>query len=208
MNYQEAFAVVNRENRTYIVTENGVKTKKRLFVSANNNLCEFKKRSTRYGYVLTPEIVERWKSVEPEQPKQATNLVLKFKRYAQKASFTNTWLRKVMEADETESPYENRITTGTEIDGKIISLDAIAKQYGYIVDAFRNALKNRIGYESGRFRFRGYDCSLCLRVVNADDGYYKRGDVCGYFNMEFKDRGNGYYYNLINDENFIGYDVD
>lgn len=125
-----------------------------------------------------------------------------------KATFTNPYIRKCLKADPAKSPYENSITTGTAIDGQLISLDAIARVAPFEVRRFRQALKEKTEYHSCRFEFRGYEGSLAVAVGSDDNGYLQNGDVAGYFNKERKGCLNGFYYLLINDNYFIGYDID
>ena len=132
----------------------------------------------------------------------------KFKRYAARATFPSAFIRKCLAADTSKGCYENRLTTGTRIDGEIISLNAIERFSPYSVRQFRKALKERRNYNSGRFEFRGYDGSLWIEIAEQDDGYNRKGDVMAGFNKEYRDCGNGYYYNLIDDEHFIGADID
>lgn len=73
---------------------------------------------------------------------------------------------------------------------------------------FREALKERRDYNSHRFDFRGYDGSLWLKVIEKDDGYYNIGDIAAGFSKEYRGCVNGYYYLLIDDEHFIGADID
>lgn len=51
--------------------------------------------------------------------------VLKYKKLARLATYTNAWLRQIADADPEKSLFENHITTGTTIDGKCIRLSTI-----------------------------------------------------------------------------------
>lgn len=136
-------------------------------------------------------------------------MVNKYQREANNNGFTNPFLRKIAAADPTKSLYENGITTGTSIDGQIISLAAVQKWCGdYTMNRFREAVKNRMPFSSGRFNFRGYDGSLWVEVFDKDDGYHRKGDLTAGFSKEYRNCGNGYYYLLINEEHFIGCDID
>ncbi len=57
-------------------------------------------------------------------------MILKYQKLARLATHTNDWLRKIAAADLEKSLYENRITTGTAIDGKCIRLSTIEKYCG------------------------------------------------------------------------------
>ena len=130
------------------------------------------------------------------------NQTEKFIRKAKLATFTNDYIRKCIASDPAKSPYENGLSTGVPIEGKIITLKSFGKQYPWIEEQFRDALKERRQYRSGRVRFRGYDATLELWQNGIE------GDISGSLSLEYKDCGNGYYYMLVNDDEFIGYDID
>ena len=207
MDYQDATAILNRNSGVFdIITPHG-KERRRLFLSAQGNICEFSRRSKTKGYPIDIEIIEGWSDLT-RVVRSETDIVAKFRRYASRATFPSQFIRKCLEADPTKSCYENRLTTGTRIDGEIISLKAIERYAPYAVQEFRKALKERHDYNSHRFDFRGYDGSLWLKVVEKDNGYYKAGDIAAGFSKEYRGCGNGYYYSLIDDEHFIGTDID
>ena len=98
--------------------------------------------------------------------------------------------------------YENRITTGTAIDGKCIRLSTIEKYCGsWDMQRFRQAMKNKEKFSTLRFDFCGYDGTLWCEPRD-------NGDMAAGFSKEYRNCGNGYYYLLINDEFVIGYDID
>ena len=66
---------------------------------------------------------------------------------------------------------------------------------------FKAAVRKCEDFHSFRFDFCGYGGSLW--VNRKGDGKVTAG-----FSKEYRGYGNGYYYLLINDETFIGYDVD
>ena len=207
MDYQAVAEIINRNSGLYtIITDKGSE-KKRLFLSAQGNVCEFAPRSRKRGYALPLNVVESWRSIEEVQRNEA-DTVAKFRRYAARASFPSAFVRKCLAADTTKDCYENRLTTGTRIDGEIISLNAIERYAPGYVRAFRKALMERREYHSCRFDFRGYDGSLWIEIAEKDDNYYRKGDVKAGFNKEYRGCGNGYYYSLIDDEHFIGTDID
>lgn len=207
MDYQAAAEIINRNSGLYtIITDKGSE-KKRLFLSAQGNVCEFAPRSRKRGYAIPLNVVESWRSIEEVQRNEA-DTVAKFRRYAARASFPSAFVRKCLAADTTKDCYENRLTTDTRIDGEIISLNAIERYAPYSVREFRKALMERREYHSCRFDFRGYDGSLWIEIAEKDDNYYRKGDVKAGFNKEYRGCGNGYYYSLIDDEHFIGTDID
>lgn len=187
--------------------------KRRLFINRNSNeigiiAIGMKKR----GYIFNS-----WSSIEKiylpnkkltEQDLQK-KLVLKYQKMAAKATFINSFIRKVINADLNKSLYENNITTGVSIEGEVISLGAVRKWCGTaIYDLFKEALQNKTNYESSRFNFRGYDGSLWVSAYKEGDTYLKPGEVAAGLSKEYRGCVNGYYYLLINDNNFIGYDID
>ncbi len=207
MEYQEAISIVKGKSGHYdIKTASGVE-RKRLFVSDGENLCEFAPRSRKRGYPVGVNIVEDWQTLSPAAPKER-NIVDKFRKYALKATFPSAFIRKCISADPEKDCYENGLTTGTRIDGEIISLEAIGKFAPWVVDEFRRSLMERKDYTSCRFDFRGYDGTLWIRIADKDNDYYREGDVAAGFSKEYRGCGNGYYYTLIDDDHFIGTDID
>ncbi|HJI18521.1 MULTISPECIES: hypothetical protein [Bacteroidales] len=150
------------------------------------------------------------KSKPVESPEEINyKMVNKYQREAKKAGFTNPFIRHIAEAVPTKSLFENNITTGNRIDGQIISLQAVREWCGEgTYRCFCEAVKNHTPYHSGRFNFRGYDGSLWVEVYDKDDGYHQAGDLNAGFSKEYRDCLNGYYYLLVNERTFIGYDVD
>lgn len=181
--------------------------RRRLFLSQNDVVCEFAPRSRKRGYPIEGRIIADWTGLSPHT-RDESDIVAKFKRYAARATFPSAFIRKCLVADTSKSCYENRLTTGTRIDGEIISLKAIERFSPYSAYEFRKALKERKPYHSGRFEFRGYDGSLWLEIAEQDGSYYRKGDVKAGFSKEYRGCGNGYYYSLIDDEHFIGTDID
>jgi hypothetical protein len=178
--------------------------KRRLFIAREDDICMVRKGEMNWG-----DSFSDWEGItkiyfpknENEENEQNLKLVEKYRREASKATFTNDFIRDCLSADANKSLYENRITTGNRIDGKIISLASIAERKPYAIKEFQEAMKKCINSRSCRFSFRGYECSLHVTVN-------EQNEAMGSFAMEYKNCGNGYYYLLINDENFIGYDID
>lgn len=158
-----------------------------------------------------------WNGIEkilwpaPAEDPAETNrcLIRKFQREAAKAGFTSPFIRKIQHADYSKGLYENGITTGTRIDGQIITLEAVRKWCGEMTyRSFCEAVKNRTPYHSERFDFRGYDGSLWVEPCDKNDDYHQAGDLNAGFSKEYRGCGNGYYYLLINEQTFIGCDID
>lgn len=136
------------------------------------------------------------------------HLILKYQREAAKAGFTNPFIRNIQNADYGKSLYENGITTGTRIDGQIITLEAVRKWCGErIYRNFCEAVRNHTPFHSAQFDFRGYNGSLWVEPSDKDDGYQQAGDLKAGFSKEFRGSACGYYYLLINEQTFIGYDT-
>lgn len=167
---------------------------------------------SKRGYLFS-----QWASIEricyPRSEEHAKEkerkLVLKYQREAAKATFTNQFLRKIKDADVSKSLYENGITTGNSIDGQTISLDSIRRWCGdHVYFMFKQALRERRCYDSSRFNFRGFDGTLWVEPFQKGDTYPQSEDVTAGFSKEYRNCANGFYYLLINDDKFIGCDVD
>lgn len=203
---------------------------RRLFVATNGVLCYFTKGKKRSGYQFTEDmfnlVIEfnapKGEKTEDEQIKAQYNRIVKYKKLAIVATFTNRFIENCKKLPDFESwlkdkitpsypedaqprqkcLYDLGITTGNGIDGKVISIDRIAKQYPYYAQRLREAIKNQSeGTICTNTPFAGYDMSLSTAKKET-------GEFMGYLSLEYKGCGNGYYYLLINDDNFIGYDVD
>jgi len=231
MNYEQLHEAVKNGSIIGAVDTNGKKD--RFFIS-DNGLCRFKPRSSRRGYCVCESDLARYSQFIPSKPPPTSDeklrkeyrIIEKYKRMAGEASFTNHFIRDCLElpdfdawrkdlvepnsweSDKEPRPktlYELHITTGTTIDGKVISLNRIAKKYPREIEQLRESIRNRSAgaFITGRWaKFAGYDISIETEY-NA-----QTGDFRGFLSLEYAGCGNGYYYLLINDKNFIGYDVD
>lgn len=202
----------NRQIREAILT-NGERV--RIFFSTNGFLCRYKKGSRKYGWRLRENDIERLvetnKRPEKSVDEKTFRLISKFRKEALKATFTNDFIRDCIGlpktfdewvADGKKTPYEYHITTGCKITGDLVSIDSISKKFNTNYrEMIKEAIKGQKNFTTGRFDYNGYDGSIELRK---DDGE----DFRGFFSKEFRGCGNGYYYLLINDNYFIGYDVD
>ena len=126
MKYEDVSAILYRNHGVFDITTPFGTQRRRLFLSTESKVCEFAKRSRRRGYPIQPNEIKCWLSIS-KVTKPTTNIVAKFQRYASRATFPSAFVRKCLEADPTKDCYENRLTTGTRIDGEIISLDAISR---------------------------------------------------------------------------------
>lgn len=207
MNYQAVKEIIGNNFGLYKIVTPQQTERRRLFVSIQGNICEFAPRSRKRGHIIMPETIDNWLNIE-KVVKSDTNIVNKFIRYASTASFASEFVRRCLAADPSKSCFENRLSTGTRIDGEIISLTAIARFAPWEVERFRKALHERKDFRSCRFDFRGYDASLWIEIVKEDNAFLRKGDVRAGFCKEYRDSCHGYYYTLVNDEYFIGNDID
>lgn len=162
----------------------------------NGNSCVIvlKPRSKRHGYRLDWGWVVK---IGLERNREAENQTPKFIKEASKADFTNCFIEKCLAANPEIGPYKNGLTTGVPIEGKCIGTKAVEKDFPYLMQTFWERFNAKEEWHSYRERWRGYDMSLWT----SKDG--RAG-----LNMEYLDCGNGYYYELINREKFIGVDID
>ena len=183
--------------------------KRKMFITQNDTICMVHKGRRNWGNPFSDwEGISKIYFPETEGEKER-KMVEKYRREASKATFTNPFIRDCLKADVSKSLYENNITTGNSIDGKIITLSSIRNTIGNgEALRFQRAVMYGVNYRSYRFPFRGYEATLEVAAVQQSSESHNAGDVMGYLSVEYKGTGNGYYYLLINDENFIGYDVD
>jgi len=179
--------------------------RRRLFINRGDGrigIVAIGKRKRGYVFNEWNTIEKVFYETETDRAELERKRVLKYQKLAKSASFSNSWLRDIAKADTTKSLYENRITTGNDLDGKCIRLATIGKHCGSReVQLFREAVRKREIYHSPRFDFCGYDGTLWCEPKD-------NGDIMAGFSKEFRNCGNGYYYLLINDDTFIGYDID
>lgn len=194
----------NPENPTRLCVQIDGK-RRRLFINRDDGgigILGIGKRKRGFVFTNWQSIEKIFYPVQTSEEERNRKLVLKYQRLAQSASFTNDWLADIAKADPAKSLYENHITTGTRIDGQCIRLSTLEKYAGsYLMADFKAAVRKCEDFHSYRFNFCGYDGSLW--VNRKGDGKVTAG-----FSKEYRGYGNGYYYLLINDETFIGYDVD
>jgi hypothetical protein len=194
----------NPKNPTRLCVQIGGK-RRRLFINRDEGrigILAIGKRKRGYIFTDWQSIEKVFYPVQTNEEELNRKLVLKYQRLAKSASFSNDWLADIAKADPAKSLYENHITTGTRIDGKCIRLSTVEKYAGvYLMADFKVAVRKCEDFHSYRFDFCGYDGSLW---VNRKDN----GKVAAGFSKEYRGYGNGYYYLLINDDTFIGYDVD
>lgn len=230
-NYDELYKAVESKEIVAAIRKDGKKD--RLFVATNGNLCKFIPKSSRRGVKIYSQDFDNYvKFIEAPAPKTGAeqeaamekriyNDIAKYRRMAMTASFTNEfiesckklpasfdeWKKDIVTEEygkvclpRVKNLFDYSITTGNKIDGVVISLKRIEKQYKHIVERIREAIKNQTkGNICSRYQFAGYEMSI---EAYGDTEWQMS------LSLEYKGCGNGYYYLLINDENFIGYDVD
>ena len=187
----------------------------RVFLSEGGSLCQFRGKSTRRGFIMdignVAELLEGKPAAEIDIDKRTYKQVAKFLKQAKKAKFKNDFINDCLAlpdtfekwvADGKKSAYEYHITTGCSVTGDLISIETIAKHMpDYCREGFLNAIKEHFNYSTSRFPFLGYEASIQLKKE-------ENGEFRGWLSKEYKDCGNGYYFLLINEDYFIGYDKD
>ena len=228
MTYTELHTAV--ENKEIVSAKTKEGKVYRLFNATNGLLCYFPPRRSRVGYKVSYELFETFVSFQGKKEplseeaklKKQYNEIAKYKRLASTSTISNSWIEDCKNLPDFETwkndkstgrlndaeprpktLFDLHITTGNKIDGKVISLSRIAKEYPRVIEQLRQGIKEKKATGNLIFggRFAGYDMSISLEQK-------ENGELFGYLSLEYKGCGNGYYYMLINDENFIGYDVD
>lgn len=158
----------------------------------------------KYGRLFTD-----WDKIEKiYRPQSEEELTVRYVKEAGKANFTNPYIRKCLQASPVLSPYDNGLSTGNAIDGQRIKLSTIEKQCGTdVIEAFLRAIEMKQEFHSTRFDFNGYDGTLWVAPHQDNSNYTQPGDVQAGFNKEYKGCANCYYYLLVNQTTFVGYDV-
>jgi predicted DNA-binding antitoxin AbrB/MazE fold protein len=206
----EQIEAIKNRKITEVVLKNGKKV--RIFITTSGELCQYLKGSRRYGVLLDEANIERL-----IEPKKIDNdllnykIISKFRKEALKATFNNSFIADCISLpdnfdkwvkDGKKSPYQYGITTGCKITGQLVSVESIVKKLSlYYKERIKEAIKNKTEFRTGRFDYNGYDGSISFEIK-------ENGEWWGYFSKEYRNTCNGYYYLLINDEYFIGYDID
>lgn len=164
-------------------------------VNGNSFAIVLTPRSKKHGYQLMwGNVVKIWREKTEE-----VNMTGKFIREARKASFSNSFIRDCLKADPSKSPCLNRLSTGVPIEGQLVSLERIDRMCWGFLEQWKKCWEEK---RDGRwtFDFCGYDGSVELA--------WRDGEPYAWLNKEYRGCGNGYYYLLVNDKYFIGYDID
>jgi hypothetical protein len=217
---QQLISDVKERKVKNIVLEDGRTL--RLFVNQNewsgSTLCHYKERSSRRGYQVEDSQLLKITKInynkvkgELDDVKNNFKIISKYRKMAELATFSNSFIELCLALPKTleeyveqgkKTLYDYGITTGCGVDGKVISINRIEKQYRNVAQKIREAIadKKDVGTICSRYNFAGYEMSI---EIHNDNGVFR-----GFLSLEYKNCGNGYYYLLINDDNFIGYDVD
>lgn len=223
MDYKEIFNYVLENykdcNYQFIVTINGVKTKKRLFISANSYLCEFKKNSRKRGEILFD--VEGWQSISVQKASEKS----KYDRLMNTAKKAVSYMEKSGLWPCFKADLELLINTDRSIIEDVIEKDwdgymAFKKEHSlsicgdmffnlievgiktvkydkYLRENQMNSIKKSIETKTN-YRLswtNGYDNSIEVRNEN--------DCLKGWYSEEYRGCGNGYYYFLIDEKHVL-----
>ena len=219
MTFQELHEAVEKKEIISATTKD--KRKYRLFHANNGVLAYFGKGKSRSGSRVSFDIFSTFEKFQyakvltdeqkdEQRDKKYFNLIAKFRRLAAKAKFTNEFIVNCLELPETieqwvedgkKSLFEYHVTTGSACDGKVISIERIAKKNKYTAESLRRAIENKTSdIICSRRNFAGYEMTIETKSY---------GDMFKvWLSLEYKGQLNGHYYVLINENEFIGIDTD
>ena len=146
--------------------------RRRLFYNRDQNICGIigiGRRRYGFGFGDWDNIEKIFKPAPDKDPEEINRrLIRKFQREAAKAGFTSPFIRKIQHADYSKDLYKNGITTGTSIDGQIITLEAVRKWCGKTTLSARPSKTARrsirVGLISAATTVR-YGWSLAIRTM-------------------------------------------
>lgn len=203
---------------THIIIE-GVKHK--LTISKIGTLCYIPSKTRVKPMFITNEMLEKpfelvWAekkvNVIEEKKRKIYNAILKYRTYALKSEnikYAQDCINKIPATFEEwlkqgePSLYDLMLISepSLSIEGKVITIEGIEIQYPEIAKSTLDAIKNKTEYRSEAVRFRGYDMTVQITVTDDDQ-------ILGCVMLEFVGRNKSYNYMLINENCFIGYDID
>ena len=232
MTIKDVIAVVEGSGyKKFKVITNVLKTEyKRLFVSANGVLCEYKKGSKRYGYPLHEFDVCNWSNVTPyfvDDLTKVKNFMTKIVNYLNKSGlWTN--IKKDYEVilaqgddfliDLLNSDYTDRRDKLHKL-ALSLGLESLSLHCDEIIYSAKKGIKN-VNYNKYEKEIvkqivkdainnckrtqhkwrKGYDNSIEIAMHN---------DVlCGWYCEEYKNCGNGHYYLLLDECHAFFYEHD
>lgn len=220
MTFQELHEAVEKKEIISATTKD--KRKYRLFHANNGALAYFGKGKSRSGNRVTFDIFSTFEKFQytevltdeqkkEKQDKKTFNLIAKFRKLAAKAKFTNDFIVDCLALPETfeqwvkdgkKDLFEYHITTGSGCDGKVVTIDRIARTDKYIAEKLRQAIEHKMTDSIWRrFKFAGYEASIETKL-------YENGMFKAWLSLEYAGCANGHYYILINENEFIGIDTD
>lgn len=220
LSYSEIVSIISSAyTKKFIVTfTDGTKKEMRLFVSAGNAICEYKKRSRRYGYYIS---VSDFENVEPVINKVSQiqifrrnlNNVIKY------LSKSGLWYPMLATAMHINNLSDDEIMAIKSYDSFLEWSKSNPKFHWFGEDCWdrmftRDAIKT-VNYQTSNREIctsivkkhidnkqnyyqqwrKGYDNSLELNFTNQ----YPRG----WYSEEYKDCGNGHYYFLLDEKHVL-----
>jgi hypothetical protein len=222
MKAQEVFDIVEKATtKEFKVIINGKVEKKRLFISINNDVCEYKKGSRRYGYRLYDYDVMNWESVTPYQTKITD--VVKVRNYMNKVvkyltasglwaniredyeiilSLTDDVLDDIIHSSWTDQRDKlQKIATEMGKDKLSFHCDGIiytAKKGIKSVNYDTHSKMTDISMvESGIKQGKLYNHKWHKGYDNSVEVKTNGDIICGWYSEEYKGCGNGHYYLLL-----------
>lgn len=213
MDYVKAYLLIHGNNgKKFIITDmNGNKTTKRLFISVQDNICEFAHRSRKKGYILDVDNIADIKlyiSTKTELDYFRRNLSNVIK-YLSNSGLWQPILNGAIHLsslsdDEIKSikDYTKYYEYNKENNIKFWSYDCFLSLFGKraiktinlhrfqkdeILSRIADAIKNKRNY-AHKWQ-KGYDNSIELN--------FDRDISCGWYCEEYRGCGNGHYYFLL-----------
>lgn len=232
MTRQEIIAIVeNAKTKDFNVFVNGKTEKKRLFVSSSGDLCEYIKRSKRYGYPLNDYQLCSWESITPcKQTDDLTKIKNFMKKVVKYLNQSGMWSNIkedyeiiLAQGDDFLTDLINSSWTNKrdKLHKLAVSLgrDSLSFHCDSIVDTARKGIKS-VNYD--RYTKEIYKPILKDAITNKKTSQYAwrkgydnsievgmREDVfCGWYSEEYRGCGNGHYYLLLDDCHAYFYEND
>lgn len=182
-----------------------------LYTSSSGSVCYYKGKSRSKGFILKNSDITGFERyilpVRDIDKITKFRLISKFRKYAEKSQYTNAWIDRCTSLPKTydewkhdgeKSLYDYDITTGSDFDGKVISVETVEKEHPEMIKEFFDNYYDDKPYTSREVRFQNLNMELS---VYSDENE----DIYGRLSLKYKNGSGGYYYyNLINLETFIG----
>lgn len=208
LNDEDIAAEIKRGNIVYLLSGKRMK----MFLSSDNVLCYIPPSMRRRGFAynrINGDMFEVISAKRGEDEKKFA-LISKYRKLANSSTLQNDFISACLSlpsnfdrwvSDGSQSLYKYGVTTGSAVDGKIITVRKVNFLLGYttvqkMIDSYRKTGVNRAAsLSTDEFTGRVY-------VDGADNGGVYVG-LC----LSLKD-GEDNFYALINPDNFIGRDSD